>query len=176
MFSLFWARRGAAARARLPLLALAVAVGLAARPTGASAAPRQTEAEHIGLGLGGSWWAFGLAGRYNLSDKDVLQGTIGSVNSRENAGAGLSFDYMRRGKTLASNADAALNFSYGGGVVLGGGESAGPILGLAPGVSLEVDLVEVPIDLSLEYRPVLFVLPDPDLALMGVGVRVHYWF
>lgn len=167
--------------ASLASIASLVMVGLCAAlsavcPAVAHADARQSEPERIGLGLGGSWWSFGFAGRYNLSAQSFLQGTLGSVNSRDNAGAGLSLDYMRRGKTLTSNSDAALNLNYGGGVLLGGGESVGPIFGLAPGVALEVDLVEVPIDLSLEYRPVLFVLPEPDFALMGLGVRFHYWF
>lgn len=156
-----------------PALSLVV-MGLWA-PARAFATP-QTEADRIGLGLGGSWWSFGVAARYNLSERSFLQGTLGSVTSSDHRSAGISLDYLLRGPTLTGNSDAVLNLNYGAGALIGGGESAGPILGLVPAVALEVDLVEAPLDVTIEYRPVLFLLPETDVAIIGLGLRLHYWF
>lgn len=154
----------------------ALALAFAFAPAAAVAAPQQRQAAQFGLGLGGSWWGGGVAGRYNLSDSQFVQGSIGTVGTPDARGPGLTFDYMLRTKELKNNGDVALSAYFGGGASLGGSDDDGPILGLLPGAGLQVDVLELPIDINIEYRPLVAVLPDPNIGLIGLGVRVHYWF
>lgn len=177
------ARRGvAAAKSRHPgdCLSLRTAalftLASLSTPLVAHATPQQREAGRFGLGLGGSWWGGGVAGRYNLSERQFVQGTIGAVRTIDAGDPGISADFMWRSKELKNNGDVALSAYYGVGATLGGGSDTGAVFGIVPGAGLQVDVLELPLDINIEYRPMIQVLPDPELAFIGIGVRVHYWF
>ncbi len=152
------------------------ALSLMVLPASAWATPLQREMGAFGLGLGGSWWGGGVVGRYNLSARQFVQGSLGAVATIDAADPGIGADIMWRSRELKNNTDVALSAYYGIGATIGGGSETGVVMGVVPGAGLQLDILELPIDINIEYRPMIQVMPDPEFALIGLGLRVHYWF
>ena len=157
------------------LVALALAV-----PTGALAA---TPPEGpFGLGLGGGFGVSGLSGKLYLGDASALQGVVGAYGWGYNGHSGIGFglDYLVERPSFASVEPVEFGWNYG----LGGSiavwdtvhEDDELRVGASGVLGLEILLQPVPIDLVLEYRPGVIIIPAFDLALINFSGHIRYYF
>lgn len=164
-------------RTLLSLVALAL--------PGAALAASPDSGGDFGLGLGGGSFISGLSGKYNLSEKNALQGVLG-VNRW---GFGASLDYLFEQPSFAGdeNVGVAWNFGFGASAGTFGTTTVAntpgntvtvnaAYVGVNAVVGIEVILQPVPLDLVLEYRPGLVILPNVGVALSPITGHLRYWF
>lgn len=144
---------------------LAPAVGLAEGPV--------RETGNFGLGLGGGLGPVGISAKYFMSDKHALQGMAGTY--ARGGGLGLGADYLFEGPAIVTGEVAELGWNVGAGPQL---YLFGGTLGLAAtGVAgLEVNFQPVPIDIVLEYRPGVYIIPGVAADLVNFSGHVRYYF
>lgn len=130
----------------------------------------------FGLGLSGGTQVNGLSGKYYMGGT-ALQGTVGIQGLGNDGGdhIGLTLDYLLEQPDLASTdpVNIAWNFGVGGALGLGDNYLG---LGVAGIAGLEFNFNPVPIDVVLEYRPTLAVIPDIDLDLVGFSSHIRWYF
>lgn len=119
------------------------------------------EGDGIGNNIG-----FSLKHKYKT---DVFLEGIVHLYNNDLGLTGLYEKYM----TLSS--DGALDFFYGGGagITIGNGGFTAGITGIA---GLCYTFKDIPIDISLDWRPTLEVIPDPYLYPKLIGLSVRYTF
>jgi len=156
-------------RAVLAILALAVS-----SPAFAGASHRTGGS--TGVGLGGGTTGGGISVKHFLSDKTAVQGVAG-IADLGGEGLQLSADYLLEQPVFGSAdvVDVAWNVGAGAGIGL---SSSGDDLGLGvSGVAgLEFAFVPVPLDLVLEYRPTLALVPGVGLELIDFTGHLRWFF
>ncbi len=160
----------------LPAARLAIALSIAGLSTAAVAEEPQEEAGGFGLGLAGHSWGVGLAARYNLSSRFAVQGILGRVAVSGAEGIGLGADFRVALARLTDNSDVSLQSFAGAGAVVGTGTNSGNILGISPFIGLQLNIKPVPIDVHMDIRPQVALLPDPSISFFGIGLGARYWF
>ena len=166
------------ARSLLSVLG-AVALGLLC-PTGALAGG--PTGKTFGIGIGGGLAVTGLSGKYMMRDDFALQGVVGVLDvGRDDDSIGFSVDFLREMPDLFSEDGVALAWNFGVGGLLGiyeddfGGD-AGVKAGVSGIVGLEFVVDPVPIDLVLEYRPSIIVVPSTDIEFIDFSAHIRFWF
>ena len=157
-----------------PLL-LAASLLLASSSAWAGASHRT--AGSTGLGLGAGTTGGGISVKHFLTDGTAVQGVIGAYGGWDGGGLGLNADYLLERPAFATTepVDIAWNVGLGAGVglfpksdVIGVGVS-----GIA---GQEFAFVPIPLDLVLEYRPTIGVLPGVGLDLVNFTGHLRYFF
>lgn len=148
------------------LLALAMPGVAAAAPPGGP----------LGIGLGAGTGASGLSAKYHAGGT-ALQGVVGWGGIGGDGGDGylaVSADFLLEQPELVSGPGLSLAWNYGLGANLGLGDAFG--LGVAAVAGLEFNIQPVPIDIVLEIRPGISLLPGFDLSLLNGGGHIRYYF
>lgn len=159
----------------------------------ASAEPIRTPGR-FGLGIGSGTIANGLSAKYFVDKRNAFQFNLGSFGGRgfDNrwhrfGGFGFSADYLFEMPTIAKAGQAfelAWNFGAGLGVGFDDDEydhkddhyhdyfalAASFVLGL------EFDLIPIPLDIVLEFRPGLLLVPYIDLDLVDFTAHIRVYF
>lgn len=152
----------------LPLvLLLAPSLALAGSPV--------QQPGNLGLGLGGGTHVSGLSGKYFLANDFAAQAVVGWWGAgRESGGIGVSADALWELPRLAQTDSLDVGWNVGPGANLVAGNNAFG-LGVNGVLGLEFHVHPVPIDLVIEYRPGIAVIPDltPDLIGFGAHIRVY---
>jgi hypothetical protein len=160
---------------RLALLLAPLA--LLALPSLAHAGASHRRAGTAGVGLGGGTTGAGLSAKVFLSDASAVQAVAGPWGSWGNGGLGLSADHLYEMPTIAEGDAAELAWNWGAGAGVGiFSETATLGVGVSAVAGLEVAFKPVPLDLVVEYRPTLAVLPGVDLDLIGATAHLRYFF
>ncbi len=157
-----------------PIVALALLV-----PTGAQAAP--PPGGPFGLGVGGGFGVSGLSLKYNPDTGSAVQGVLGlyGLGRSGGDGIGVGLDYLLERPAFAGGDPVELgwNFGFGGTAVLWDDAHDDNLRVGASGVlGLEFLFKPVPIDLVLEYRPGVVVIPDFDIDLVNFSGHIRYYF
>jgi hypothetical protein len=172
---------------KLPLLILVVVAAGVLSPSLAHAFG--TERQGFGLGIGSGTGATGVSGKLMVGSAGAFQGVVGFWgHSGDSSGPGpgqyrsidgvaLSLDYLFEMPSLATTQYFNLdwNFGFGGGigVATSGGTPGVAVAGVA---GLEFNFTKVPIDLTVEYRPGVGLLPDVGIGLIGFTAHLRVWF
>ena len=138
----------------------------------------------FGIGLGSGTIANGVSMKYYMGGS-ALQGVVGfwgggGINDRFHHvdGVAVSFDYLFEMPSLARSQYFTLDWSFG----LGAGFGVETFEKHSPGLAgsgiagLEFNFTRIPLDLVVEYRPTLGILPDPKLHLVDFTAHVRVYF
>jgi hypothetical protein len=134
---------------------------------------------HWGIGLGGGTAVSGLSFKYFLTNGTALQviaGGAGYSNSDFGTTAlGVDIDFLIEMPTITTAGDV---FELGWALGLGGWTwIPDPFwLGANGVVGLEFNFIPVPLDLVLEYRPAIRLVPDVGVELVDFGGHVRFYF
>ena len=143
-------------------------------PSLAMAAP---DGGPFGLGLGGGLGVSGLSGKLWLGDSAAFQGVVGVWGlTDDHLGAGL--DALLEMPAIAETepVEVAWNLGVGGTLGVGGSSSIPLLVGVSGVAGLEFNFQPIPLDLVLEYRPGLIVVPGVDLDLVNFSGHIRYYF
>ena len=161
--------------AALPLLLVSALL----LPSAAVAGAPHRGAGHWGIGVGGGTTGAGVSAKTFLSDNQALQGVVGLYGpwGQGAQGIGLNADWLWEMPTLAEGEPVELAWNAG----LGAGAALFPEFNsLGVGVSgvlgLELAFKPVPLDLVIEYRPTLSVLPGIGLDPLAFTGHLRWFF
>ncbi len=133
---------------------------------------------NFGIGVGGGYWLNGLSMKYFMSDGAALQGVIGGYGygfgHDEYGGLGLSGDYLWEMPALTNNEAFELGWNAGLGPSVGVGDNWFA-LGVHGTLGLEFNFNPVPIDLVLEYKPGLVIVPGVGADLWNFGGQIRIY-
>ncbi len=147
-------------------------------------------AGNIGVGLGGAG-SFGNAGvgggglsvKYFTSDSMAIQGLVNARGGSGYSWLGLNGDYLLEQPALGNPEGLEIAWCVGPGLGLGlatydtaGGTESWVAVSAGGVAGLEFNLEVIPLDIVLEYRPSLVLLPDLEFALVNFGGQVRYYF
>lgn len=159
------------------LLPALVGLALLAVPALAHAGADHRRSGTVGVGLGGGTTGAGLSAKVFLSDASAIQAVAGPWGGWGNGGLGLSADYLYEMPTLVEGDAAELAWNVGAGAGVGiFSQTATLGVGVAGVLGLEVAFKPVPLDLVVEYRPTLSVLPGVGLDPIGATAHLRYFF
>jgi hypothetical protein len=160
-------------------LVAVAALALAPSRAAAFGTPRQG----FGIGLGMGTGASGVSGKL-MAGPGAFQAVVGVWGSGTGPGryahidgVALSLDYLFEMPTIVSSQYFNVDWDFG----LGGGVGVATSGG-TPGVAgaaiagLEFNFTRIPLDVALEYRPVVGFLPDFGIGLIGFTAHVRLWF
>lgn len=153
----------------LPLTAALAAVSL---PSAALAGASHRTAGSTGVGLGVGTVGGGVSVKHFLADSHAVQGVVGLGNDTLRVSA----DYLLEQNTFATTDVVDLAWNIGAGVGVGIGDGGNLGLGVSGVAGLEFAFVPVPLDLVLEYRPTIAVVPDVDLELVEFTGHLRWFF
>ena len=167
---------------RKSTLVFVIVLGAVLAPTRASA-DFGTPRHGFGIGLGMGTGASGVSGKL-MAGPGAFQGVVGVWGSGTGPGhfahvdgVALSLDYLFEMPTLVSspyfNIDWDFGFGGGVGIPTGGGDVGIGVAGIA---GLEFNFTRAPVDVALEYRPSVGLVPGVGLALVGFTAHVRLWF
>jgi hypothetical protein len=128
----------------------------------------------LGVGLGGVMMVSGISGKYFMGDS-ALQGVVGRTHvSDGNLGLGLGADYLLEQPIFYSDSGVDFSWNYGAGTSIGiGAVSALNVSGV---VGLEVGFSNAPLDIVIEYRPGVLLVPDLSVDLINFSGHIRYYF
>ena len=137
---------------------------------------------NFGLGVGGGYWLNGLSLKYYSGDNTSLQGVIGGYgygHGYDNdyyygSGLGITGDFLWEMPELTNNEAFELAWSAGLGPSVGLGNNWFA-LGVHGTLGLEFNFNPIPIDVVLEYKPGVYVVPGvgADLWNFGGHIRIY---
>ena len=169
---------------KLPLLILVVVAAGVLSPSLAHAFG--TARQGFGLGIGSGTGATGISGKL-MAGPGAFQGVAGFWGHGSNGpgpgqyrsidGVALSLDYLYEMPSLAHTQYFNLDWSFGLGGGVGVSTSGGsPGVAVAGIAGLEFNFTKVPLDLTIEYRPAVGLLPDVGIGLVGFTAHLRIWF
>jgi hypothetical protein len=163
------------------VVAVLAAAALAPSRAHAFGAARQG----FGLGIGSGTGATGVSGKL-MAGPGAFQGVVGFWGHGDKPGPGqyssidgiaLSLDYLYEMPSLAHTQYFSLDWSFGlgggVGVATGGGTPGVAVAGIA---GLEFNFTQIPLDLTIEYRPAVGLLPGVGIGLVGFTAHLRLWF
>ncbi len=146
-------------------------------------------AGNIGVGLGTGTFASGLSLKYFADPTFAIQGNIGLWRDRwwgknrdyRYYGGGdslaLSVDALFEQGVFAGNGDIDLAWNFGLGAGLGLSDYNNSIGVAGAGVlGLEILINVIPIDLVLEFRPTVQIVPDVRFDLIDFTGHIRFYF
>lgn len=122
------------------------------------------------IGLGGGFGVSGISGKY-YTGSTALQGMVGAYRGE---GLGVGLDYLLEMPDIAAAGPVNIAWNLGVGRTVRVNDNLG--VGVSGVAGLEFNFVPVPIDLVLEYRPGLHVIPDIDLDLVNFSGHLRFYF
>ncbi len=149
------------------------------------------QAGNFGIGLGTGTTAAPISMKYFLSSVFSIQGNVGwwrgpvhcSRYYRDHYhrcgfyrdALGVSVDLLIEGGPLVGNSDVSLDWEIGGGAGIGVGDN---LFGLAVAfvAGLQLNIHALPIDLVLEYRPHVSLVPGVGFEFIDFTGHVRYYF
>lgn len=151
------------------------ALALIAAPLTASAGTPVQSPGNFGLGLGAGTHVSGISGKYWLASDFSAQAVVGAWGlGRGTGGAlGVSADGLFELPRLLQDDALDIGWNIGPGVNLAVGNAVG--LGVNGVLGLEFNIHAVPIDIVLEYRPGISVIPDVNADLIGFGGHIRVY-
>lgn len=158
---------------RLFTLFLALAL-----PGAAQAGSPVRSGGNFGIGVGSGYWLNGLSLKYFMGQSASVQGVIGGYGygygHDDYGGLGFSGDYLWEMPALTNNEAFELGWNAGLGPNVGLGDDWVAI-GVHGTLGLEFNFNPVPIDLVLEYKPGIFVVPGVggDFWNFGGQIRIY---
>ena len=163
-------------RALVVALAAAVPLALCAAPTNAQATSKFRSAGHWGIGLGSSTAGQGVSLKYFVSDV-ALQGTVGSWGGYDGVGGiRVGVDGLYEMPIVASTPVVDLGWNLGVGAGVGLADGGGFGLAASGVLGLELNFVPIPLDVVLEYRPGVGIVPDVDIDVVGFSGHIRWYF
>ena len=88
-----------------------------------------------------------------------------------------SLDYLFEMPTLASSQYFTVDWAFGFGGGVGVPTFDGRVGAAASGIAgIEFNFTAVPLDLTIEYRPTIAIIPDPHLHLVDFTAHLRLWF
>lgn len=131
------------------------------------------EGANFGLGVGGGLGATGLSAKYFIGADFALQGVVGLWNPVQIDLLGSDGQDARNIGEFALSVDAlfesqpwingsAMDVAFNGGLGLAVAPAGGHPAGLSLIGGMEFDLEVIPIDIVLEYRPHMWLVPLPN--------------
>jgi hypothetical protein len=168
-----------------PLLAaVSVAALLLLTARGVAHAQEARRVQGFGIGIGAGTIANGLSLKYYLGGA-AFQGVIGAfggggVGDRFGHFGGVagSLDYLFEMPSLAQSQYFTVDWSFGLGAGFGVAtfSNGSPALAGSGIAGLEFNFTRVPLDLVIEYRPSVGILPDPGLNLVNFTAHLRIYF
>lgn len=156
-----------------PILVAATAA-LALSTTAQAATP---SSGNFGLGLGGGTGVTGLSGKYYLGESSAVQGMLGWWGLGHDASAmGLGADYLLEMPAFAEADPLKLGWNAGAGGMLWVWDGGGAAIAGSGVLGLEVLLQPIPLDIVLEYRPTVLIIPDVYIDLVNFTGHIRYYF
>lgn len=139
----------------------------------------------FGLGFGGGTSTAGVSMKYFTSKGTSLQGVVGAgygwgrfdnnPGYGFGTGLGLSGDFLFEGPDLASGSVATLGWNIGPGVGLWLDDNDAAVA--AAGVlGMQLGFIDVPIGLTLEYRPRVLLAPYVGFDPIGFTGHMRFYF
>lgn len=141
----------------------------------------------IGLGIGAGTSAAGVSAKLWVNERLAFQGVVGAAFERGHqrsttlvetgagaqTGLGAGVDVLVEGNSFFEVDDVELGWSAGGGAGLWATDD----LGIAVGgvVGLELGFLTVPLDLVVEYRPRVLLLPSPAMDWFSLSGHVRWY-
>lgn len=169
---------------KLWAVVVVTSVLLVALPSSAQAGEGRPAGWGVGIG-----WGTGVSGLSlkNQSGDTALQGVIGcgwrwgwgrrGRHRRHCRGIGVSGDLLFNQSVLTDEGTVRLAWNVGPGAALGVIPDIDEIWLAGQFVAgLEFIFPEVPLDVVLEWRPSLFVIPDAGFWVGQLGFHVRYYF
>lgn len=152
---------------------------LACLPTIFVAAPAMAQhgnaPGNFGIGIGaGTITRLGLSAKHFLGSGSAIQANLG-CGGWSCSGIGLSADYLFEMPALAQGEALALAWNAGLGPGVGLHSDVFALAG-AGIVGLELDFKVIPIDLVVEWRPTLLIVPDVHFKPVEFSGHVRVWF
>ncbi len=129
----------------------------------------------FGIGLSGGVGVNGLSLKYFMSDANAVQVTAGLYGLGGGFSVlGLTADYLFELPAIAQLGvlDVGWNLGLGANAVVGDAFRVG-VAGVA---GLEFLFNPFPIDIVVEYRPTLAVVPQPNLGLVNFSGHARFYF
>lgn len=156
---------------------LTALLALLAFPAVAHAGASHRRSGTTGIGLGAGTSGAGLSAKMFLSDASAAQAVVGPWGVWGSGGLGLSADYLYEMPTIVEGDVAELAWNMGAGAGLGiYSSTALPGVAVSGVAGLEVAFKPAPLDLVVEYRPTLSVVPAVGLSLFGLTAHLRYFF
>jgi hypothetical protein len=152
---------------------------------------------NFGIGVGGGTGTTGISMKYYLSDASALQGVVGvwGVGRYEHDGLGLSADYLFEMPAFATSEVVDVGWNVGPGLWLAANsygynsyahdpywhdsdwhESDRLLVGASGVLGLEFLIQPIPLDIVLEYRPSVMVVPGLGFDLVSFDGHVRFYF
>lgn len=154
-----------------------IGILLLALPSLAHAGAAHRRSGTVGVGLGGGTTGAGLSAKVFLSDASAVQAVAGPWGGWGGGGIGLNGDYLLEMPTIVEGDMAELAWNIGAGAGVGIFSRTATLGAGVSGVAgLELAFKPAPIDLVVEYRPTIWVLPAADLSLIGATAHLRYFF
>jgi hypothetical protein len=136
-------------------------------------------AGHWGIGLGGGTAVSGVSFKYFLTNGTALQAIVGAAGYGNpddfDSALGVDIDFLIEMPTITTAADV---FELGWAIGVGGWTwIPDPFwLGINGVLGLEFNFIPIPLDLVLEYRPAIRVVPDVGTDLYDFGGHIRFYF
>jgi hypothetical protein len=127
----------------------------------------------FGIGLGSATLASGLSLK-QFAGPTAFQFTVGCWRSSCSNALAASLDFLVNMPAFSTSEFLSVAWNFGGGGALGIGDSS---LGAAAAfvVGLEFNFQALPIDLVLEWRPGIRVVPDVGIGLLNTGAHLRLY-
>ncbi len=159
------------------LITLAMSAALLSTAGEAHAGSLMRTSGSIGVGFG-QGYASGLSGKYVLADMMAVQATVGAHGygwhyNRGVIAVGADLLFLMPIIHSDEHFELGWNAGFGPGVSLW---TSGLGMAVEGVVGLEMNLKVIPIDIVLEYRPGLGILPEIGLGLINFGGHVRFYF
>jgi hypothetical protein len=180
---------------RLFIFFLSAVLTLSASTADASDSLRRSG--NFGLGIGGGSFSGasaggGLSGKYWLTDTSAVQATISGTGTGILVGytyssSAISADYLIEMPVIASKDELELGWNFGPGVGVAqwtSGPYSATTFGVSAVLGLEVNLKVLPIDIVIEYRPLMLMgesyawmgTSTNNLILVNTSSHIRYYF
>lgn len=151
------------------------ALALAALLPTADAAPHRGSG-HTGVGLGGGTLGGGVSVKHFLTDTSAVQGVVGAWGGWGVSGVGVSADYLVHFPLLADTPELDIGWNAGPGAGVAVFSSGSAWFAASGVVGLELGVVEVPLDIVLEWRPTFLIEPVTRFDLLSFSGHVRWFF
>jgi hypothetical protein len=135
-------------------------------------------ADTVGIGLGSATLSSGVSAKWHAKSGSGLQLVVGpwgtGPSNFGNSTLAVNLDGIRDMPKIGNLGPVDVGWSLGGGA--GVAFASSPTVAASGVVGLNLKLQPVPLELALEYRPVLWILPSINGELLNASGHLRWWF